>query len=173
MGYFQIAVSEILGTHYSSAICECYEKLLLLVSRTRFEKIIECVENDDETFERADLFQSPVPKSFINTLEKLQNEHGLTRKRILLDVIEILRSTTRGDERRIIKTVPPGYLENVLKLYSQDDKASFDGLVKGIVENKEVYYFLTSLLIKLVLSNIFDKHINLGDTYDRGELYIR
>ena len=41
-GYFKLCIQEILGDSYSEQICQSYEKLLLLVNRTRFDSIKKC-----------------------------------------------------------------------------------------------------------------------------------
>ncbi|MBQ47587.1 MAG: hypothetical protein CMP10_08980, partial [Zetaproteobacteria bacterium] len=169
LGYFKIVIEEILGESYSSEICQCFEQLLLIVNRTQFENITTAIDKDELTYDAPDIFSIPVPKEFLLTLDQLGSQHGLSRQRILKDTLHLLRSITRGDERRIIKSVPASFLENVLKLYASADKISFDGLVKGIVKSSQIFPIMMSLLIKLVVTNMFDKHINIGDTFDRGE----
>ena len=169
LGYFGILVEEALGDSYSREICTSFEQLLLLVNRTRFEGLAKAIDEGDENYQVGSIFEEKVPKEFIRCLERLGEDHGLSKARVLKDMIFILRLITKGDERRIIKSVPSSFLENVLKLYSQDDKESFDSLIKGIVSSDQIYPIMMSILVKLVVSNMFDKHINLGDTYDRGE----
>lgn len=168
MGYYKIAVQRVLGDSYSSQITECYEQLLLIVSRTRFEAIERFIESDEEDFNDEDHFLSPVAGDFADVVERLEL-YGLTRRRVLLDNLKLLREITLGDERRIIKLVPQRFLENILKLFHQNDRESFEGLVEGVVENETIYNFILSLVVKLIVNNVFDKHINLGDTFDRGE----
>jgi fructose-1,6-bisphosphatase-3 len=116
----------------------------------------------------AGFFTEGVPLKFKDTLIDL-NTDGLTDAQILDDLITLLRGVTRGDERRIIKTIPPIYLENILKLYSEAEHDSATALVSGIIENKDIFHIISSIIVKLILSNMVDKHINIGDTYDRGE----
>lgn len=116
----------------------------------------------------AGYFTEGVPSNFKCTLEEL-NKIGLSDTSILQDLLILLRGVTRGDERRIIKTIPKMFLENILKLYGEMDHPSGKALIAGIVENKHVFHIISSIIVKLILSNMIDKHINIGDTYDRGE----
>jgi len=116
----------------------------------------------------AGYFTEGVPYKYKDTLLEL-NELGLTDREVLSDLISLLRSVTGNDERRIIKTIPPLYLENILKLYNKSDHPSGKALISGIVENKDIFNIISSIIVKLILSNMVDKHINIGDTYDRGE----
>ena len=168
MGYFRIFISEILGASYSPKIYQKYEKLFLLVNRTRIESIKEHVENVDSTsWDVKEYFSESVPKKFFNAINDLI-KLGVTRRRIIEDILKTLRLMTRGDEHRIIKVVPPEFLENILKLYIKDERKSYNSLVDGMVEDEKVYAITLSVIIKLILVNLFDKHINLGDTFDRG-----
>lgn len=169
LGYYRIAVSEILGAAYSEKVYHRFEALFLLINRARVNSIERYIqENNNRTYDIRDFFSESVPKKFITTLKELENV-GLSKKRILEDILRILRLITRGDEHRIIKASPPHYMENILKLYFKDERKSYYSMLDGIVENDKVYYITTALLIKLTLVNMFDKHINLGDTYDRGD----
>lgn len=167
LGYYKIAINDHLGPRYSDAILEQYEKLLLLVNRTRINNAVKNMESGLEN-PLADYFTEGVPTQYKTTIDQL-NTFGLTDTSILSDLIILLRGVTRGDERRIIKTIPTMFLENILKLYGQKDHPSGKALIAGIVENKEVFYITSSIIVKLILSNMVDKHINIGDTYDRGE----
>ncbi len=167
LGYSKIIVGQVLGHIYSKEICDLFETTLLVVSRSRFEKILEDIDDQKESA-MSSMFSKGAPKFFIECLDKFENL-GLGRERVLTDFIEILRVVTRGDERRIIKTVPKDFLENVLKLYEGGDEDSYKGLVAGICEQQSVFSIVLLLIVKLVINNLFDKHINLGDTYDRGE----
>ena len=60
-------------------------------------------------------------------------------------------------------------MENILKLYAPTDDSSYEAVVSAVVEKESIFSIVTSMLVKLILSNTFDKHINLGDTFDRGE----
>ena len=113
-------------------------------------------------------FLEKVPKKFVLAIQELEG-HGLSKKRILKDILEILKGVPRGDERRSIKIVPPAFLENILKLYAPTDDSSYEAVVEAVVEKEAIFSIVTSMLVKLILSNTFDKHINLGDTFDRGE----
>lgn len=168
LGYYRIAVSEIIGASYAKNIYECYERLLLIVNRTRLNFVDRFVEGEIEKYNPTDYFNEPVPKEFVKTLTDLE-AYGLTKKRILNDVLELLRCITRGDEHRIIKSSPSMFLDNILRLYFEENKSSFESLVQGIVENEKVYHLMISIVVKLALLNMFDKHINLGDTFDRGD----
>lgn len=168
LGYYKIAVQEIIGEFYNENICELYEKLLLLVNRTRINKIEQCIESARLEYDPTEIFYEKVPQEFIVTLTKLE-ELNLSRRSVIEDILKLLRGITRGDERRIIKVVPQNFLENFLKLYNEGDKPSYDSLIKGVCEDRDTYQLVASLLVKVVIVNMFDKHINLGDTYDRGE----
>lgn len=168
LGYYKICVGEVLGDSYSSSITDCFERLLYYINRTRYEAMESFVYSEESIYDQAKHFFEPVPKEFIAALAKLE-EYGLTRRRILLDCLLILKEITRGDERRIIKIVPVEYLENILKLFHQNEDESFEGLINGIVKSEVIFQFITSLVVRLIVLNIFDKHINLGDTFDRGE----
>jgi fructose-1,6-bisphosphatase III len=168
LGYYRIAVNENLGDAYSSEILEIYEGLLFLVNRTRIEELEKFIEGETESFDHASFYFFPVNKKFINYLERLKTL-GLSKKRIIEDILTILRGITRGDERRIVKVVPKEHLENILKLYIKNDPKSYNALIEGVTTNDEIFTVIASLLVKITLANMFDKHINLGDTYDRGE----
>ena len=168
LGYYKICVNEVLGESYSESITECYERLLYFINRTRYEAMERFVHSDKETYDQKEHFFEPVPKEFVEVLHRLE-ELGLTKRRVLLDCLALLKQITRGDERRIIKIVPVEYLENILKLFHQDDEECFEGLLNGIVDSKIIFQFMCSLVVRLIVLNIFDKHINLGDTFDRGE----
>ncbi len=148
-------------------ICNKYEKLLLLANRTRINNVVKLIEAGQKD-PLASYFTEGVPHKFKDTLNEL-NDEGLSDTQILNDLIVLLQAITRNDERRIIKTIPPLYLENILKLYSKTDHPSGKALISGIVENKDVFHIISSIMVKLILSNMVDKHINIGDTYDRGE----
>jgi len=167
LGYYKIAIQDHLSSKYSSEICEKYERLLLLVNRKRINNVIANIDSGLEN-PLADYFSEGVPSDFKTTIDQL-NTFGLTDNSILSDLLILLRGVTKGDERRIIKTVPTMFLENILKLYGQMDHPSGKALIAGIVENKDIFYITTSIIVKLILSNMVDKHINIGDTYDRGE----
>lgn len=168
LGYYRIAVGENLGDAYSSEILEIYEGLLFLVNRTRIEELEKFIEGETQSFDHASFYFFPVNKKFLSYLDRLK-KLGLSNKRILEDILTILRGITRGDERRIVKVVPKEHLENILKLYIKNDQKSYNALIEGVTSSDEVFPVIASLLIKVTLANMFDKHINLGDTYDRGE----
>lgn len=168
LGYYRIAVNNTLGESYSKPITECYEQLLLIINRRRFEAIEEFIQSSSEEFDNRAHFFDPVPHEFNLVLDHLE-DFGLTKRRILLDCLRLLQDITKGDERRIIKMVPHQYLENILQLYHQTDAESFEGLVQGICGQSVIYSFMMSLVVRLVVFNMFDKHINLGDTFDRGD----
>ncbi len=167
-GYYRIAVKENLGDAYSQEILEIYEGLLFLVNKTRIDELEKFIEGKIDTFDQSTFYYFPVNKKFISSLSKLKTL-GLSKKRILEDILTILRGITRGDERRIVKVVPKEHLENILKLYIKNDQKSYNALIEGATASDEVFHVIASLLIKITLANMFDKHINLGDTYDRGE----
>lgn len=168
LGHYQIAVENILGTSYTQEICHQFVKLLLTVNRTRLaamEKHIEAHPGD--TYEYTDFFTEPVSKDFIEQLVQVE-KFGIRREKIIDDLLKILRQITKEDEHRIIKVIPPQFLENILKLFFKKDRSSYDSLIKGIVGNDMIYFIVCSIIVKLTLINMFDKHINLGDTFDRG-----
>lgn len=169
MGYYKIAVERTLGKSYSTGICESYEMLLYAVNRKRIDALEKFVESDQDNFDEQHHFFEGVTPQFRLSMENLVGA-GLSRQRILMDCIDLLRETTGGDERRIIKAVPPEWVENIMKLYHREtDEEGFRGLVNGVVSSGEVFDFVISLVLRLTVSNMFDKHINLGDTYDRGD----
>jgi fructose-1,6-bisphosphatase III len=168
LGYYRIAIKENLGDAYSNDILEIYEGLLFLVNRTRIEELEKFIEGETESFDHSSFYFFPVNKKFLTYLDRLK-KLGLSNKRIIEDILIVLRGITRGDERRIVKVVPKEHLENILKLYIKNDQKSYNALIDGITANDEVFPVVASLLIKVTLANMFDKHINLGDTYDRGE----
>ena len=170
LGYYRIAISEILGSSYSANIYHLYEKLFLVVHKNRINAIKKHIEQnlDGADYDPKNFFSEPVPRRFLDILKELE-QCGLSRRRILADILTLLRLITRGDEHRIIKVVPSMFLENVLKLYFKQDRSSYNSLVQGIVDSQELYPVVLSIVVKIALMNMFDKHINLGDTYDRGD----
>lgn len=168
LGNYQIAVQNIFGHHYSDAICDQFVKLLLTVNKTRIDAIENHVsQGSDSPYEHTDFFSEPVPERFneeLKTLEKL----GLKKEKIVDDLLRFLRSITKEDEHRIIKVIPFKFLENIIKLFFKKDRPSYESLIHGIVSQDDIYYISCSILVKLSLINMFDKHINLGDTFDRG-----
>lgn len=168
MGYFRIAISEIMGVNYSTEITEQYERLFLLVNRTRLNAIARNIEEDNDIYTTEDFFFEPVPQKFRETLDAIERM-GLTRKRILEDLLKFLRLITREDEHRIIKAVPPMFLENILKLFFKTERNSYESMLQGIVDNQKVCDITISFIIKISITNMFDKHVNLGDSFDRGD----
>ncbi len=168
LGHYQIAVENILGSSYAQDVCHQFVKLLLTVNRTRLSAIEKHIEaNPSELYEYKDFFYEPVAKVFIDQLFAIE-KFGLKRERIIDDLLKLLRQITKEDEHRIIKVIPPQYLENILKLFFKKDRPSYESLIRGIVGNDAIYAIICSLIVKLTLINMFDKHINLGDTFDRG-----
>ncbi|MCK5882696.1 MAG: fructose-bisphosphatase class III [Bacteriovoracaceae bacterium] len=169
LGHYQIAVKNILGKYYTDQVCYSFVNLLLTVNRTRLAAIEKHIEQEhNRPYEYRDFFSEPVPKKFKKDIDKLE-DFGLKRERVIDDLLRLLRGITKEDEHRIIKVIPPQFLENILKLFFKKDRASYDSLITGIVGSDEIYYIVTSILVKLTLINMFDKHINLGDTFDRGD----
>ncbi|MFZ8933270.1 MAG: fructose-bisphosphatase class III [Bacteriovoracaceae bacterium] len=168
LGFFKISIEKTLGEKFDSKVLKEFERLLLIVNKTRFQHVEDFIESKVETYNPKDLFSDPVSEKFIESLSLLE-KHGLSKKEIFISLIDLLKEVTRGDERRIIKTIPPQYLENILKLYSGEEKECFNGLMEGITSDEDVFCIMSSLMVKIILVNIFDKHINLGDTYDRGD----
>ncbi len=168
LGFFNLSIQKTLGQKYEEKFLKEYERLLLIVNKTRFTHLEEFVEGTEDEYNPKDLFSDPVSEKFIRSLSLLE-EFGLSKREIFLDLISLLKEVTRGDERRIIKTIPTEYLENILKLYNGEDKECFNGLIEGIVSEENVFWIMSSLMVKIILVNIFDKHINLGDTFDRGD----
>ncbi len=168
LGHYQIAVNNILGKCYSDQVCYLFVNLLLTVNRTRLAAIEKHIESSSKKgYQYRDFFSEPVPVKFKEDIDKLE-EFGLKRERVIDDLLRLLRGITKEDEHRIIKVIPPQFLENILKLFFKKDRPSYDSLIRGIVSLDEIYYIVTSILVKLTLINMFDKHINLGDTFDRG-----
>ncbi|RLA62213.1 MAG: hypothetical protein DRQ89_09995 [Epsilonproteobacteria bacterium] len=168
LGYYKIAVKDFLGKSYSTEILQTYECLLYIVNKAKIDDLEKFIEGEKKSFYPDDFFSRPVSKDFLSYLDKLEAK-GLSRKNIIEDILILLRGITRGDERRIVKTVPKEHLENISKLYMINDVESYDAMLDGIASNKEAFQIYISLLIKVACANMFDKHINLGDTYDRGD----
>jgi fructose-1,6-bisphosphatase-3 len=168
MGYYSIATNEVLGAYYSKSIVAQYEKLLLIVNRSRIRPIETFLAGDNQEFTPLELFKEPVEKNFIATLSAIEKK-GLSKHRILKDLLRLLRAITRGDEHRIIKAVPPMFLENILYLYLKSEWKSYDALIEGIVRTPHVFIYIASMIVKLCVLNMVEKHINLGDTFDRGD----
>jgi fructose-1,6-bisphosphatase-3 len=168
LGYYKIAVKDFLGNAHSEEILQIYECLLYLVNKAKIDDLEKFIEGNKKTFHSDEFFPRPISKKFLSYLGKLE-EKGISKKRIIEDIFVLLRGITRGDERRIVKTVPEEHLENILKLYVAHSPQSDEAMLDGIVAQEEIFQIFTSLLIKVTCANMFDKHINLGDTYDRGE----
>ena len=170
LGYYRIVIRKILGASYSEEICEHYEKLFLLVNRTRIKAIEKIIADGDKAtdgYHSKAFFTEKISKKFIATLKDIE-KFGLSKQCIFEDLLVLLRKITKEDEHRIIKVVPPEYLENTLKLFFKKDRPSYESLIQGIVGNEQVFNITASLIVKLILINVYDKHINLGDTFDRG-----
>ena len=168
MGYYRIAISEILGDSYGPDIYSLYERLLLIINRDRIDTILRHVEGKSPSFEHKRYFFAQVPCSFVATLGRLEGK-GLTRKRILKDILDVLRKITRGDEHRIFKAAPRLFQENLLMLYFRRDIPSYEAVLDGIAENEKLYHMVAAYLVKVVAVNMLEKHVNLGDTFDRGD----
>ena len=168
MGYTRIAVSEILGNDYDSDIYALYERLLLVVQRDRVSAIQAYLDGEMDEFDHRLYFFAQVPARFVDTLEALEGKN-LTRKRVLKDLLNLLRAITRGDEHRIFKAIPRTYQENMLKLYFQKDTATYEALLDGVADSRKIYHMFSAILVKLIIVNMLEKHVNLGDTFDRGD----
>jgi len=168
MGYYKIAVEEFLGKAYTKEILQIYECMLFLVNKAKIDDLEKFIEGEKESFHSDEFFPRPVSRKFLSYLAKLEAK-GISKKQIIEDILIILRGITRGDERRIVKTVPEEHLENILKLFVAHDPESDEAMLEGIISHQEIFQIFTSLLIKVTCANMFDKHINLGDTFDRGE----
>jgi len=167
-GYFHIAISEVLGQSYDSNVYSLYERLFLIVQRDWIREVERCIGSGTKSMTHKRYFFTRVPSAFVKTLREFETFH-LTRKRVILDILELLRRITRDDEHRIFKAVPSEFQENILKLYYAHEDSSYEALLDGIVSNEKLYHILTSLLVKLTIINTVEKHVNLGDTFDRGE----
>jgi fructose-1,6-bisphosphatase III len=168
MGYYRVAISEILGDSYSSDIYSLYERLLLIVNRNRINAFLRYIKGDIEKFDHEHYFFAKIPGDFIETLTELESM-GLTRKRVLKDLLNVLRRITRGDEHRIFKAVPRLFQENILMLFFKRDIGPYEAVLGGIVEDERLYHIYTGYLVKLIIVNMLEKHVNLGDTFDRGD----
>ncbi len=168
MGYYRIAISEILGNDYGEEITALYERLLLIVNRHRVGEIEKYVRGENPHFSHQNYFFEPVPMKFNHTLELLEAHH-LTPKRVLKDLLHLLRMITRGDEHLIFKAIPDSFQENVLKLYFKKDTRSYESLLEGIAGNRKLYSIFASYMVKLIIVNMLEKHVNLGDSFDRGD----
>ncbi|MBM4354580.1 MAG: fructose-1,6-bisphosphatase [Deltaproteobacteria bacterium] len=168
MGYYHIAVSENLGQDYGPDVCRHYERLLLTVSAERIRRVEAFLAGTEGRFDHSEYFHMPVPPAFVETLERLL-ACNLTPRRVLGDLLFVLHRITRGDEHRIFKAVPGEFQENILTLYYGKDTQSFDSLLDGISGNPRLFHLVASFIVKLVIQNTFEKHVNLGDTFDRGD----
>jgi len=168
MGYYRIAISEILGQRYSDEIYTLYERLLLIVNRARIAELERFLGGGLPAFDHQSYFMGKVPFEFVNTIRELE-KRALTRKRILKDLLDVARKITRGDEHRIFKAIPGMFQENMLKLYFRQDRASYEALLDGIAGDEKLYHLIASYLVKLIIVNMLEKHVNLGDTFDRGD----
>ena len=168
LGHYQIDIENILGSSYSNEICHLYVRLLLIINHQRI-KIIENLifEGKTNSYSYKTFFDEPVSCKFIEQL-KLIELKGIKKERIIEDLLKILRKITKEDEHRIIKVTPKTYLEIVLTLFFKKDRPSYHSLIKGITSNDLIFASFSTIFIKLSLINMFDKHINLGDTFDRG-----
>jgi len=167
-GYFHIAISEILGQEYSPEICRLYERLLLLVNRDRIDQVQRHVAGELPSFTHEEYFFCPVPEQFARTLDSLE-QMGLTPKRILKDLFHLLRTITRGDEHRIFKAVPTKFQEIMVVMFFRNDWASYGTLIDAMTENQMLYHMFSSFVVKLSIANMLEKHVNLGDSLDRGD----
>lgn len=173
-GYFHIAVSEVLGQSYTSEVHSHYERLFLVVQRDWIREVELCTdrkegkEGKEGGLDHKRFFFTRVPKAFVQALDAIEAMH-ITPRRIIRDILEVLRRITRGDEHRIFKSVPSAFQENILKLYYSRDDSSFEALLEGIVSNRKLFQILASVLVKLTIVNTLEKHVNLGDTFDRGQ----
>lgn len=168
LGYYRIAVSEILGQEYHEDIVTLYQRLLLVVNRDRIDRLRRYVERESDQFDHEEYFFSSVPARFTRTLDELE-EHGLTPKRILKDLFLMLRAITRGDEHRLFKAVPSKFQEILVVMFFKNDWSSYDALIDGMASNRQLYHMFASFVVKLVIGNMLEKHVNLGDTFDRGD----
>jgi fructose-1,6-bisphosphatase III len=168
MGYYHIAVSEIIGSQYGPEVSSMYERLLLIINRDRINRIVSYVNKESSAFDHRSYFFSRIPEDFVRTLHKLESFH-LSRKRILKDLLEVLRRITRGDDHRIFKAVPAEFQENVLVLFFRQDEAAYDAILDAVTENKRLFHMMCGYLVKLLIVNMLEKHVNLGDTFDRGD----
>ncbi len=168
MGYYRIAVSEILGQDYAPEVCRHYERLLLIVSTERIRRLEAFLDGTEPEFRHQDYFLLPLPSSFVDALDALAG-CNLSPKRILRDLLHLLRRITRGDEHRIFKAVPRAFRENILALYYGEETPAFESLLDGIARGPWLFHMAASFLVKLVVLNSFEKHVNLGDTFDRGD----
>jgi len=168
MGYYRIAISEILGQDYGPEVYRHYERLLLIVSAERIRRIEAFLAGKEPELKHKDFFFMPLPQSFVETLEALVC-CNLSAKRIIRDLLHVLRRITRGDEHRIFKAVPRAFQENILTLYYGEETPSFESLLDGIAGNTKLFHMAASFLVKLIILNSFEKHVNLGDTFDRGD----
>lgn len=167
-GYFKIAVNECLGKKYDQHTLHSFEVLLLLINRGQVDRMVSFIEGPEDGKRPPQFFYGTVSKDFVTELKALE-EKGLSKKVILVDLVALLRNITRGDERRIIKFIPTEFLENILKLYQGEDEDCYQALLEGMSNDESVFQIMVSLLVKIIIQNMFDKQINLGDTFDRGE----
>ena len=168
MGYYWVAVAEVLGEHYGRDIYSLYDRLLLVVNRDRISELEKFVDGHVDEFDYDKYYFEKAPQAFADTLDELE-KRNLSRVRILKDLLTLLRQITRGDEHRIFKAAPKIFQENILTLYFGEDRRSASALLKGIAENVKLHRIFACVLVKLIIVNMLEKHVNLGDTFDRGD----
>ena len=171
LGYIRIIMGEILGSLYDDGIANLYARLILLENRSRIEMLEEAVRDKaTESYAPKLSFARPIPALFPETLRELE-ARGIRRVRVIEDLVHVLREITRHDEHRVIKIAPEFFRENMMSLYLDAPRTEHvrQALIQGIVENDHVYLLMADLLARVIDLCIVDKHVNLGDTMDRGE----
>lgn len=170
LGTVRLLVREMLGRWYADDVNALYARLILLQSRARMGLVEQAVvAGDPDAWEPGRLFERPVPAHFRETLQELE-ARGLRRSRVLDDLLLMLREVTRDDEHRVFKAAPHDFHENLLTLYVDAPQLEpiRRALIRAIVASDDIYLLVADLLARLIDLCFVDKHVNLGDTLDRG-----
>ena len=170
LGTIRLLVREMLGRWYSDDVNALYARLILLQSRARLEEVEHAVaEGQPDAWVPGQLFERPVPARFDEVLGQLERK-GLRRTRVLDDLLLMLREVTRDDEHRVFKAAPREFHENLMTLYVDAPQLEpiRRALLRAIAASDDIYVLVADLLARLIDLCFVDKHVNLGDTFDRG-----
>jgi len=170
LGTIRLLVREMLGRWYSDDVNSIYAKLILLQSRARLGLVERAVEaGNPDAWEPGHLFERPVPPHFREALVQLEKK-GLRRTRVLDDLLMMLREVTRHDEHRVFKAAPREFHENLMTLYvdAPQQEPIRRALLRAIAASDDIFVLVADLLARLIDLCFVDKHVNLGDTFDRG-----
>jgi len=171
LGYIRLIVREILGRWYSDDVNRLYARLILLENRSRIGLVDHVVRDPSAAeYQPKLVFSKPIPALFKPTLDALEAK-GIRRTRVIEDLLMVLREVTLYDEHRAFKVAPEVARENLMTLYLESPQQGEvrRALVRSIVGSDDIYLLMTDMLARLIDLCIVDKHVNLGDTLDRGD----